>query len=192
MIYLQLFLGFLKVGCLSFGGAYSAIPLIRDIVMSYGWMTDEKLTYMIGVSESTPGPIMVNMATYVGSDQAGILGSLLATFAVVLPAFVIIIILMTILKHFIENHYVKAVLSGLTACVIGIILATGLFMSYKALIVARTGSAIPTTVDLRAVIIALLLVVSIFGYQKWKKKKLSPILLILISAVLGIIVYGIG
>lgn len=192
MIYLQLFLGFLKVGCLSFGGAYSAIPLIRDIVMSYGWMTDEKLTYMIGVSESTPGPIMVNMATYVGSDQAGILGSLLATFAVVLPAFVIIIILMTILKHFIENHYVKAVLSGLTACVIGIILATGLFMSYKALIVARTGSAIPTTVDLRAVIIVLLLVVSIFGYQKWKKKKLSPILLILISAVLGIIVYGIG
>ena len=84
MIYLDLFLGFLRVGCFAFGGAYGAIPLIRDVVLSYGWMTDEMLTYMIAVSESTPGPIMVNLATYVGSNQAGLPGALLATFAVVL------------------------------------------------------------------------------------------------------------
>ena len=66
MIYLDLFLGFLKVGCFAFGGAYGAIPLIRDVVMSYGWLSDEMLTYMIAVSESTPGPIMVNLATYIG------------------------------------------------------------------------------------------------------------------------------
>ena len=65
MIYLDLFLGFLKVGCFAFGGAYGAIPLIRDVVMSYGWLSDEMLTYMIAVSESTPGPIMVNLATYI-------------------------------------------------------------------------------------------------------------------------------
>ena len=75
MIYLDLFLGFLKVGCFAFGGAYGAIPLIRDVVMSYGWLSDEMLTYMIAVSESTPGPIMVNLATYVGSSQAGFLGA---------------------------------------------------------------------------------------------------------------------
>ena len=69
MIYLDLFLGFLKVGCFAFGGAYGAIPLIRDVVMSYGWLRDEMLTYMIAVSESTPGPIMVNLATYIGSNQ---------------------------------------------------------------------------------------------------------------------------
>ena len=67
MIYLDLFLGFLKVGCFAFGGAYGAIPLIRDVVMSYGWFSDEMLTYMIAVSESTPGPIMVNLGTYIGS-----------------------------------------------------------------------------------------------------------------------------
>ena len=65
MIYLDLLLGFLKVGCFAFGGAYGAIPMIRDVVLSYGWRSDEALTYMIAVSESTPGPIMVNLATYV-------------------------------------------------------------------------------------------------------------------------------
>ena len=63
MILLELFIGFLKVGCFAFGGAYGAIPLIRDVVLSYGWLDDEMLTYMIAVSESTPGPIMVNLAT---------------------------------------------------------------------------------------------------------------------------------
>ena len=79
MIYFDLILGFLKVGCFAFGGAYGAIPLIRDVVLNYGWLTDEELTYMIGVSESTPGPIMVNLATYVGSTQAGLPGGILAT-----------------------------------------------------------------------------------------------------------------
>lgn len=74
MIYIDLFLGFLKVGCFAFGGAYGAIPLIRDVVLSYGWLSDEKLTYMIAVSESTPGPIMVNLATYIGSSQAVLRG----------------------------------------------------------------------------------------------------------------------
>ena len=92
MIYLDLFLGFLKVGCFSFGGAYGAIPLIRDVVMSYGWLSDEMLTYMIAVSESTPGPIMVNLATYIGSSQVGFPGAVIATLAVVLPSFLIILL----------------------------------------------------------------------------------------------------
>ena len=91
MILWNLFLGFLKVGCFSFGGAYAAIPLIRDIVLSYGWLDEEMLTYMIAVSESTPGPIMVNLATYVGTSQAGFIGAMIATFAVVLPSFLIML-----------------------------------------------------------------------------------------------------
>ena len=75
MIYLELFLGFLEVGLFSFGGAYGAIPLIRDVVLRYGWMDDQTLTRFIAVCESTPGPIMVNMATYIGSSQGGILGA---------------------------------------------------------------------------------------------------------------------
>ena len=96
MILLDLFLGFLRVGLFAFGGAYGAIPLIRDVVLSCGWLSDDMLTYMIAVSESTPGPIMVNLATYVGSNQAGLAGAILATFAVVLPAFIIILMLLLI------------------------------------------------------------------------------------------------
>ena len=83
MIYIEIFLGFLKVGCFAFGGAYGAIPLIRDVVLTYGWIDEEMLTYMIAVSESTPGPIMVNLATYIGSNQAGFLSAVIATLAVV-------------------------------------------------------------------------------------------------------------
>ena len=98
MIFLELFLGFLKVGCFSFGGAYFAIPLIRETVLSHGWLSDETVSYMIAVSESTPGPIMVNMATYVGSSQAGFWGALVATTAVVLPSFLIILLVCVLMK----------------------------------------------------------------------------------------------
>ena len=110
MIYLELILGFLRVGCFSFGGAYGAIPLIRDVVLSYGWLTDETMTYMIAVAESTPGPIMVNLATYVGSSQAGFWGAVLATLSVVLPSFFVILLVMIALKTLLKNKYAQAVL----------------------------------------------------------------------------------
>ena len=123
MIYWDLFVGFLQVGCFAFGGAYGAIPLIRDVVLSYGWLTDETLAYMIAVAESTPGPIMINLATYVGSSQAGIVGSILATLAVVLPSFIVIIVLTAALKTAMKNKYVQAVIRGMKPCIIGIVLA---------------------------------------------------------------------
>ena len=189
MIYLDLFLGFLRVGLFSFGGAYSAIPLIRDVVMQYGWLTDNELSYMIAVSESTPGPIMVNLATYVGSNQGGVLGAIIATLAVILPAFCIILIVAKIMQKFLSNKYVKAVMSGLIPCIIAIILAVGVVMEAKSL-----ASFSPSfSVDVRALIIAAPLAFMLFfGKRVFKlKKKISPILLIGISAVLGIAVYGI-
>ena len=113
MIYLDLLIGFLKVGCFAFGGAYGAIPLIRDVVLSYGWLSDERLTDMIAVSESSPGPIMVNLATYVGSSQAGLFGALIATVAVVTPPFLIILLLTILLKTALKNQYAAAVLGAL-------------------------------------------------------------------------------
>lgn len=184
MIYLELFWTFLKIGCFSFGGAYGAIPLIRDAVLSHGWLDSETLSYMIAVSESTPGPIMVNMATYVGSIRAGVIGSALATLAVVLPAFLIIILVMVVLNTALKNHYVRAVLQGLKPCVIGIILATGIYM-------AVTSCVSKSTVDSMAVVITLLIIVSKIVYLRLTKKKLSPILLIIISAISGAILYGI-
>ena len=104
---------FLEVGLFSFGGAYAAIPLIRDVVLAHGWMDDEMLSYMIAVSESTPGPIMVNLATYVGSNKGGLLGAVIATTAVMLPAFFIILFIMAFAKSLIKNPYLKATLRGL-------------------------------------------------------------------------------
>ena len=184
MIYLELFLGFLRVGCFTFGGGYAAIPLIRDVVLEQGWLTEDALSYMIAVSESTPGPIMVNMATYVGSSQGGLLGGALATFAVVLPSFCIILLILVLLKNLIKSPAVQAMLQGMQPCVIGIILATGVKMTAAAVFPQNSP-------DLRAAVIALILAASAFFYQKRQKKKLSPIRMILFSALLGILFYGI-
>ena len=185
MIYLQLFLGFLKVGCFAFGGAYGAIPLIRDVVMSYGWLSDEMLTYMIAVSESTPGPIMVNLATYIGSNQTGFLGAVIATLAVVLPSFLIILLVTAILKTALKNKYVQAILRGLKPCVI--VLATGIYMVFTNCI----GWIFVVEFNCSALIITVILIASMLGYKHFRGKKLSPILLIVISAVAGVFVYGI-
>ena len=187
MIYLELLLGFLKVGLFTFGGGYGAIPLIRDVVLSYGWLDDEMLTYMIAVGESTPGPIMVNLATYIGSSQAGFIGAVIATISVVMPSFVIILLISALLKTAIKNKYVQAVLRGLKPCVTGIILATGAYM----LLGNCFGSVDNFTVNIKSIIIFLVLIISMMIYKLIAKKKLSPILLILLSAVAGIVVYGI-
>ena len=185
MIYLDLFFGFLEVGCFSFGGAYGAIPLIRDVVMSYGWLSDEMLTYMIAVSESTPGPIMINLATYIGSSQAGLLGAAIATLAVVLPSFLIILLVTALLKTALKNKYVQAVLRGVKPCVIGIVLATGIHM----VLGNCFGSIFAIRVNIQAMILTVLLLVSMFGYKYYVKKKLSPIGLIVLSAIFGVIVF---
>ena len=185
MIILELFLGFLKVGCFSFGGAYMAIPLIRDVVLAYGWMDEDMLAYIIAVSESTPGPIMVNLATYIGSLQAGILGSLIATLAVILPAFIIVLLVTAIMRAVLKNPYVQAVLNGLKPCIIGIILATGAYMIIRNGIVIGDGA-----VMIKPLILTLVLAAVYFGSRKIRKGGISPILLICISAAAGIAAYG--
>ena len=186
MIYLDLLIGFLKVGLFAFGGAYGAIPLIRDVVLAYGWLNDEMLTYMIAVSESTPGPIMVNLATYVGSSQAGFPGALIATAAVVLPSFIIILLIMVLLKKLLKNPYVQAILRGMKPCIIGIILATGLYMILHNCV----DSSIQFSLNTTAIIMTVVLSAVYFGSGTILKKGISPIGLIGISAVAGIIIYG--
>lgn len=185
MIYLELFLSFLWVGAFTFGGGYGGIPLIREVAISHGWLTDESLSYMIAVSESTPGPVMLNLATYVGYEQAGILGAVLATTAEVLPAFVIILLILTILKMAMKHPGVKAVLGAMQPCAVGIILATGIYMTVEA-------CAPEWALDWKALLIGSVLVfLSHWGKKVLKlKKKISPIHLIAIAAVMGIVLYS--
>ena len=184
MIYLKLFWDFFKVSCFTFGGAYGAIPLIRDMVLGNGWIDEERLSYMIAISESTPGPIMVNMATYIGNDQAGFWGSLLATVGVVLPAYLVIMLVIGILKNAIRNPYVQAVLRGLKPCVVGIVLGTGSYMVIRNVLPGNS-------YDLRGLLVTAGLGAALWLWPKLTKKKLSPIALICVSAVLGMIVYSI-
>jgi len=185
MILLELFLGFLEVGCFSFGGAYAAIPLIRDVVLRYGWLEEETLVYFIAVAESTPGPIIVNLATYVGSSQAGLLGAAIATLTVILPAFLIILLVVKILDRFLDNPYVKAVMDGLKPCVAGIVFSVGACMIF--------GNVLPEMqFDIQAAIITAVLAALSIGSHVIRKKKIKPIPMIGISAALGILVYGIS
>lgn len=185
-MYLSLFLGFLRVGCFSFGGAYGAIPLIRDVVLSNHWMSEDTLTYMIAVSESTPGPIMVNLATYVGSQQAGLAGAIIATAAVILPSFLIILLLTSVLKEAIKYPWIQAVLNGLQPCIIGMILATGTYMVLSSFVTWESRIEI----HLAPVLITILLVVSMWGWKRITRKKMSPVTLLGYSAILGILIYG--
>jgi len=185
MIYLKLFWDFFKVSCFTFGGAYGAIPLIRDMVLGNGWISEEQLAYMIAVSESTPGPIIVNLATYIGSNQAGFWGSLIATVGVVLPAYLVIFLVLGILKNAIGNKYVQAVLRGLKPCVTGIVLATGTYM------VIRNALPLSGFADLRSLLITASLGAALWFWPRLTRQKLSPIALICLSAVLGMVFYAI-
>ncbi len=182
----KLCIGFLKVGLFSFGGAYAAIPLIREVVLENGWLTDAVFSDMIAVSESTPGPIMVNLATYVGSNQAGLIGAAVATLMSILPAFFIILIVVKILDRFLKNPVVTAVMDALKSAVIGIILAMGVY-----LIITNLLPAAGNAFDVRALLITVGIAAAAYlpGFLKWKK--LSSIQLIGVGAVLGIVIYAI-
>ena len=189
MILLELFLTFFEIGALTFGGGYAMIPFVREQVLLHGWLTEEELLNMIAVSESTPGPIAVNMATFVGSNEAGILGSAVATLGVVLPSFIIILIISALLKNFLKYNGVKAFLSGVRPCVVSLILGTAITLFLSVLLGIGSKDFV-FNVDIKGIIIFALIVGISLVYKKLKGKKPSPILMIATSACLGMIFYS--
>lgn len=189
MIYLELFLTFLQIGAVSFGGGYGMISMIREQTLLRGWLTEEDLLNMIAVAESTPGPIAVNMATFVGSTQGGILGSFMATLGVILPSFIIILIIAAFIRNLLKFAGVKAFLGGIRPVVVGLILATAASMLLSTLTGIKALSASTLDIDVAGIIIFAVLLAIAFVFKKIKKKKPSPIVMILISAGLGMIFY---
>ena len=188
MIYLELFFTFLQVGAVCFGGGYGMISLIRERVLAYGWLTEEELLNMIAVAESTPGPIAVNIATFVGSTQGGPLGALLASFGVVLPSFVIILLIAALIRNFLKYKGVQAFLGGVRPCVVGLILATALTMLMHTLFRFKTVGD-PITPDGKGLVIFAVIAAVGAVVKRIRKKPLSPIVLILLSAGLGMAFY---
>ena len=162
-------------------------------MISNGWLTDGEFLNMIAVSESTPGPIAVNMATFVGSTQGGILGSALATLGVVLPAFIIMLIIASLIKNLLKYKGVQATLGGIRPAVVGLIIATASTMilsSVLGLSSIKNGFTLPIPDLIKNIAIFVAVVAAATIYKKLRKKKISPILLILFSGVLGLILFS--
>lgn len=185
MILFHLFIEFFKIGLFTIGGGYAMIPLVKETVLNYAWLSESEFYDFIGICESTPGPIAVNMATYIGSVQGGILGSICATLGVVLPSFIIILLIAAILKNLTENKYFKGFIEGVKPIVIALITSTGFTLLIKCIGFVSLKKFELNTVSL---ICFIALIVIYFGFVKLKNKKLSTITLIVISAVLGIII----
>ena len=185
MILLQLFWNFLVIGAVSFGGGYGMISLVRETVLGHGWLTESEFLSFIAVSESTPGPLAVNMATFIGASQAGLAGSFVATVGVVLPSFVIILLIAAALHSLMKYAGVNAFLAGVRPCVVAMILATACTMG--GFTTVSSGFA----PDVRALAVFALLGILHFAYKKKTQKAPSPIGMILLSAVLGAVLWSI-
>ena len=168
---------FFKTGLFSVGGGLATLPFLFKMGEKYGWYTVSELTNMVAVSESTPGPIGVNMATYVGSTVCGVLGGILATLSLILPSIIVILLIARFLEKFSENKLVKDVFYGLRPAVVGMLFASVLSVFESALF----GGSFMSGVDWRYL---TLFAVLIFGIFKFKK---HPILYIGIGAVIGMI-----
>lgn len=181
MIFLELFWTFFTIGAFTFGGGYAMLPLIRESVAEKGWLAEQALVDFIAVSESTPGPFAVNIATYVGSQVGGIFGSVCATLGVVLPSFCIILLLARCFARFRQSRAVQGAMSGLKPAVVGLIGAAALSIGETVFFPAGISASVFTNAAVY-VSLGIFLVSAVLAL-----KKVHPILVICLSAVLGII-----
>lgn len=182
MMLLKLFLTFFKIGLFTVGGGYAMLPMIQSEVINAGWLPSEELVNFIAVSESTPGPFAVNIATYIGTEMAGITGSVCATLGVIMPSFIIIIMVAKFFEKFKENNIVQGCMSGLKPAVIGLIASA--VISIGKTVLFPLGVSLSVFSDkMFYVSLAIFLVMAFLVI----KKKTHPILIICISATVGIL-----
>lgn len=176
MIWLELFWTFFKIGLFTFGGGYAMIPLIESEVLSHGWAKTEDILNFIAVSETTPGPFAINMATFIGRTTGGMIGAMCATVGVVFPSFVIILIVASTYEKFKKNKVVQGAMVGLKPAVVGMIAAAFVTMGIEVLS-PKDGTGVLSSV----VSLAIFLIMIIPAL-----KKKSPIMIILISGLIGV------
>lgn len=209
MILLKLFAVFFKIGLFTFGGGYAMIPMITDEVTRYGWATAETLTDFIAISESTPGTFAINTATFIGYEQMGIIGGVIATLGVIMPSFLIILIIAKFFGKFSDNKYVKAFLSGVRPAVVGLIAAATYSIAKTQLLIK--GAALDSfasfikAIDWKALVIFIIVfalsrlitpkfikrVRRALNKEEGSPKSPHPIYYIILSGALGALFYGI-
>lgn len=186
MIALELFYVFFCIGAFTFGGGYAMLPLMQQQVFARNWATEEELIHFIAVSESTPGPFAVNMATYIGAEMGGILGSACATLGVVLPSFIVILIVAKCYDKFRQSRIVKGCMSGLKPAVVGLI--ANAFLNVLVTVFCPGGFDFALFAQVRTYVY-----LGIFGMMLFLAfRKVHPIVIICLSAVIGIAVGYLG
>ena len=193
MIFLHLFITFFKIGLFTFGGGASMIPLIQQEAIGNGWLTMDQINNYIAISESTPGPIAINMATFVGSSQGflewgnvwgRLLGAFCATAGVVLPSFIIILLIAAFFKKFAENKVVKTLLTAVRPVVVGLILAAGLYIALSAVGVESVQAL---SLDWVNLVLTAVLGGLMVAYKAIFKKPVPVILFIVLAACVGVL-----
>ena len=196
MIYLQLFLVYIKIGLFGFGGGYAMLSLIQDeVVNRHGWITAQEFTDIVAVSQMTPGPIGINSATYIGYTVTGnVCGSVLATVAVSLPSFVLVLIISAFFARFRLNTYVDAAFTMVRPASVGLIAAAALLLTFRPDFISAlfaTGSASLDQVVVRDNFTALWsILLFLLSFLVTVKKWLHPILTILLAGLAGLLIYG--
>ena len=178
MILLDLFLTFFKIGAFTFGGGYAMLPLIQEEVIKNGWVSEEMLIDFVAISESTPGPFAVNIATYIGTELGGILGAMLATLGVVLPSFIIILLVAKFFMKFKENKIIKGLMRGLKPAAVGLIASTVISMVLTVFAPNGINNIVFDKTMIISVLIFLVSLLCVF-------EKVHPIVVIIISAIMG-------
>ena len=186
MIYLELFWTFFLIGAFTFGGGYAMLPLIQIEVVNKGWLANEAVVNFVAVSESTPGPFAINMATYVGSEMGGVLGAACATLGVILPSFIIILIVARFYDKYRNSTIVKGIMTGLKPAVVGLIAGAILSVAMGVFFPAGLSLA-PLQTPAFYISAGIFLVMLVLAL-----KKVHPIILILLSAAAGITVGYLG
>jgi chromate transporter len=187
--FLTLFWIFFKIGLFTFGGGYAMIPLIQQELVGGGYIDAELLIDFIGISESTPGPIAINMATFIGTNQLGILGAVATTIGVALPSFIIILLIASLGSKFLKSRGVSLAFLGLKPAVIGLILSVSIGLLVHAIfpnIDLDTLYFDFTVFNYKGLIILIIVALTTVFY-----KKITPVKIIMLSAILGMIIHSI-
>ncbi len=202
MDFLILFWEYFKIGLFTIGGGYAMLPMVQQAIEKHGWMTNAEVVDFIAVAESTPGPFAINLATFVGTTVGsstslgvfgGFLGAVIATFAVVLPSLVIIIVVTKIFEKFKTNKYVQNVLYGIRPVVVGLVLSAVVSVLCMVVLPELDLTHITSEGFSQFNWVSLIIVLAFFPLSrvKIKGKKPHPIFLILLSAVVGIVLFGV-
>lgn len=192
MIFFELFYVFFLIGLFTFGGGYAMIPMITTEVVGRGWVDAITLTDFIAISEATPGPFAINIATFVGSQTAGIFGAACATIGVLLPSLIIILLIAFALSKFMKNRYVKGALSKVQPIVIALISYTAISLFVNTMFFNKQGINYSAFIfDRQSFSLFVILLSFTVVYKKVNKKALSPIILLLLAGLLGALLFSI-